>query len=327
MWLNKITGWKALIKSKNEKTETQKSRSHKSRTWFQWALLCVQRLSTTLTAVTLNCQPVTVEAKLLKSRNHLIRTSSDDVIRDALNMSWMPKAEVNLLPRYTRHYPWDQWITFGPWLTARDVFYSARAHTDMHNYSFTNGTYLYSAWWTLFYSILFYSIKKKKSGHDPLNWFSDPLNWFLDPLMCHDRQFGKHWPDPLQHPLPPQGLGKREANVEKSETRDWDERKEEGGRDARNRLKERWEWQETKEQGMRNGRQREKRPTLDRQVYVILAIFLQESSLPPVMARAIIMLSACLKIFLSVGTISNYYGGSQREFSVCCPGIWAPERS
>lgn len=145
--------------------------------------------------------------------------------------------------------------------------------------------------------------------------------------MCHDRQFGKHWPDPLQHPLPPQGLGKREANVEKSETRDWDERKEEGGRDVRNRLKERWEWQETKEQGMRNGRQREKRPTLDRQVYVILAIFLQESSLPPVMARAIIMLSACLKIFLSVGTISNYYGGSQREFSVCCPGIWAPERS
>lgn len=132
---------------------------------------------------------------------------------------------------------------------------------------------------------------------------------------------------PSNTPLPPQGLGKWEANVGKGDTRDWDKHKEEGGGDAKNGLKERWEWHETKEKGMRNGRHHEKRPTLDWQVYVILAIFLQESSLPALMVRAIMMLSACVKIFLSVGTIANCYGSSRREFSVCCPGIWAPERS
>ena len=63
---------------------------------------------------------------------------------------------------------------------------------------------------------------KKRSGHDPLNWFRDPLNWFLDPLMCHDQQFEKHWPDPIPAlpPSPERGTGK--VDMEKSEIRDWD---------------------------------------------------------------------------------------------------------
>lgn len=98
----------------------------------------------------------------------------------------------------------DQWLSLWPWLTARDALQCnpGRARTHTHTYSFTNSTYL-----TVLdghCSFLFYSspLKKKNSGHDPLNWFHDPLNWFLDPLMCHDRQFEKHRPDPIPA-LPP----------------------------------------------------------------------------------------------------------------------------
>lgn len=178
----------------------------------------------------------------------------------------------------------------------------AHTHTDM--YSFTNSTYPYCAWWTLFYLTLFFATKKN-SGHDPLNWFRDPLNWFLNPLMCHDRQFEKHWPDPIPAPPPPPRIG--EMGCECGEKWDWDKHKEEGGRNAKKKKKKQDKGKNGNE--MKQKRKDGKWETAFQKAHSGLAglclcdysqapqsfwPFWQESSLSAWMAIIIRMLSACL---------------------------------
>ena len=104
------------------------------------------------------------------------------------------------------------------------------------------------------------------------------------------------------------------------------------------RRREEREWNETKEKRMGNGRHQEMGLTLVWQLYVCVTVLKLHSHSHSGHIEARVFpgsfhgqshrnVSACLRAFLSVSTISSYYGSSPRKFSVRCPGTRAPERS
>lgn len=97
-----------------------------------------------------------------------------------------------------------------------------------------------------------------------------------------------------------------------------------------------WEWNKTKEKWMGNGRHNEKSLTLDWQIYIhenssqapqpFWSHLLQESSLPALTARAMIMLSAGQRLSYLSAPSQIPYHPSQRESSICWWEIWLLER-